>query len=149
MALAAAFDLETIQLDVVNAFPSVPLNEDIFCFPPPGMDLPPGKCLQLLRALYGLKQSPALWQNHFTQSLLDLGLLSVPDAPCLFTNEFLILFFFVDDIILMFSRQHRQYVMSFQEELSQRYEMRVLGEIQWFLSIRVIRNRQERTLWLS
>ena len=30
-----------------------------------------------------------------------------------------------------------------------RFEMRDLGDVKWFLSIRVIRDRLERKIWLS
>ncbi|GME39549.1 Reverse transcriptase RNA-dependent DNA polymerase [Neofusicoccum parvum] len=60
LAIICAFDLEMRQYDVVNAFPHVPLDEEVYCSPPKGMNIALGLVLLLLRALYGLKQSPAL-----------------------------------------------------------------------------------------
>ncbi|EKG08924.1 Reverse transcriptase RNA-dependent DNA polymerase, partial [Macrophomina phaseolina MS6] len=74
IAIICAFDLEMRQYDVVNAFPHVPLEERTYCRPPEGMQLEQGQILRLLRALYGLKESPALWQKHFCKSLEELGL---------------------------------------------------------------------------
>ncbi|EOD43298.1 putative reverse transcriptase rna-dependent dna [Neofusicoccum parvum UCRNP2] len=61
LAIICAFDLEMRQYDVVNAFPHAPLDEEVYCSPPKGMNIASGLVLLLLRALYGLKQSPALW----------------------------------------------------------------------------------------
>ena len=38
---------------------------------------------------------------------------------------------------------------SIKAKLSEKYEMRDLGELRWFLNIRVVRDRQQRKLWLS
>lgn len=113
------------------------------------MNATPGIVLLLSRALYGLKRSPALWQKHLCTTLKDLGLNEVSDAPCLFTNDFLIIFFFVDDVIMAYKQEHEGYAVSFQEQLFKRYEMRVMGELQWFLELRIVRDRQQRHLWLS
>lgn len=72
----------------------------------------------------------------------------MPEAPCLFTNEHIVLFFFVDNIVIIYHRDHTTYIDEFQRKLFEIYEMRYLGELQWFLAIRIIRNRDERKLWL-
>jgi hypothetical protein len=53
MALVAAFDLETAQLDSVNAFLNSVLDEIVYCEFPEGFE-ESGNCLLLKRALYGL-----------------------------------------------------------------------------------------------
>ena len=58
MALTAAFDLETNQFDVKNAYPHADLDEVIYNDCPQGFDVP-GSCLLLLKALYGLRRAPA------------------------------------------------------------------------------------------
>ncbi|ERF70143.1 hypothetical protein EPUS_00330 [Endocarpon pusillum Z07020] len=59
LAAPAAFDLDIRQYDAVNAFVNSKLNERIFCIPPEGYKRSQQSWL-LLRALYGLKQSPLL-----------------------------------------------------------------------------------------
>jgi len=68
MAMAAAYDLEAYQLDAVNAFINNQLDETVHCAFPEGFDQP-GSCLLLLRALYGLRQSPLLWLQEFSTTL--------------------------------------------------------------------------------
>ena len=59
MAIAARFDLETRQLDAVNAFVNCDLDEVVFMRLPPGYTKP-GRVLRLQKALYGLRRSPLL-----------------------------------------------------------------------------------------
>ena len=66
---------------------------------------------------------------------------------CLFTNSFIILFFYIDDIVLI--RHNIKLIEIFKKALVSRYEMRDLGDLQWFLGVRILRNRAERKLWLS
>ena len=62
MALTAKFDLETQQLDAVNAFTNSTLDEEIYVDWPPGYknDSNSHQYLRLLKALYGLRRSPLL-----------------------------------------------------------------------------------------
>ena len=98
MAITAAFDLETWQADAVNAFTNSDLDETVYCDCPEGFKLP-GFCLQLFRALYGLRRSPLLWLKEFSGTLTKLGLIQVGEDVCLFANDWLIVFFYVDDIV--------------------------------------------------
>ena len=147
MSLVAAFDLETAQLDSVNAFLNSSLDEEIYCELPEGFN-EEGHCLRLKRALYGLRRSPILWQQEFSGTLKNLGLKQIPEEPCLFTNGRIIVFFYVDDIVLLARKEFRDEMLRLKAELMKKYEMRDLGELQWFLNIRVIRDRQQRKLWL-
>ena len=148
MALVAAFDLETDQLDAVNAFLNSPLNEEEYVYMPPGMSTP-GKVWRLYKALYGFRISPRLWQKEFSRSLTELGLKAVPDEPCLFLGpKQLMVFFYVDDIILIYPKHAREEATHLKQQLMQRYELRQMGAMAWFLGIRVIRDRPNRKLWL-
>jgi hypothetical protein len=72
----------------------------------------------------------------------------VPGVPCLFVNQYLIVFFYVDDLIAACLPQHNRKLQDFKKALMARYEMKDLGEISWFLGIRVLRDRPSRKLWL-
>ena len=69
-------------MDAVSAYHSSTNEEVYICFPD-GMQLP-GKCLKLNKALYGLKRSPLLWYQDFSETLISLGLQRVLEAECLF-----------------------------------------------------------------
>jgi Reverse transcriptase (RNA-dependent DNA polymerase) len=147
LAIAAAFDLEIRQYDVINAFTNSELNEEIYCQAPEGFDRE-GHCWLLLRALYGLKQSPLLWHTDFTAAVEEIGLQAIPSVNCLMANHQLTLLFYVDDIVILCAKKNLYALEEFEKSLFKRFEMRSLGEIQWFLGIRVIRDRNARKIWL-
>ena len=71
MGIVAAYNLETRQYDAVNAFANSPIDETVYCKPPKGWPRDPQIILLLLRALYGLKQSPALWYKQLHHRLVE------------------------------------------------------------------------------
>ena len=70
MAITAAFGLDMKQFDALNAFVNSLLDEVVYVELPPGRTKP-GFVLRLLRALYGLRRSPRLWQLELTNTLAN------------------------------------------------------------------------------
>jgi hypothetical protein len=147
MAIAAAFDLEMYQLDAVNAFANSLMNETVYCGPPEGFEQA-GRCLLLLRALYGLRTSPLLWLKNFSATLRELGLEQIDEEVCLYWNDWLLVFFYVDDIVILCRTEDLPRMEEFKKALMRKYEMRFMGTLNWFLGIRVIRDREQRKIWL-
>ena len=104
--------------------------------------------LWLTKALYGLKTSAVLWYQDFTATLEKLGFKPVPDANCLYFNDWLMIIFYVDDIIAIYDRKYSDHMEEFERKLEQEYVLRKLGEAKHFLGIRILWNRAERKLWL-
>jgi len=73
IATAAKWDLELRQYDAVNAFTNGQMDELIYVWYPDGFKRD-GWCLLLLRALYGLRRSPVIWQRELTGTFKKLGL---------------------------------------------------------------------------
>lgn len=73
LAVVSMEDLELHSVDVNNAFTESTLKEDIYMQPPPGLELPPGKVLHILRSLYGLKQAARDWNQLCVSKLRKLG----------------------------------------------------------------------------
>ena len=59
------------------------------------------------------------------------------------------IFFYVDDIILAYYERHKEAAWKVEEELIQRYTLTGGKDLQWFLGVEVIRDREERKIWLS
>ena len=128
MALTAVYDLEAHQFDAISAFTNSNLDEIIYIEFPDGFE-DRGKCLLLLRVLYGLCQSPLLCLNEFSKTLWGLGLQRISEEVCLFVNDELILFFYVDDIVMLFWKKHMNAFEAFKQKLMDRYEIREMGEL--------------------
>jgi hypothetical protein len=71
-----------------------------------------------------------------------LGLRQVKEESCLFTNDNgIFLLFYVDDILIISRKDCIEQALAIRKALIARYKMKDLGELNWFLGIRVIRNR--------
>ena len=68
----------------------------------------------------------------------ELGLQAGLEEPCLFLNDHLIVFFFVDDICYMFRACDQAIADTFWDDLANRFKIRDLGELRWFLGIRIV-----------
>ncbi|KAL2010783.1 hypothetical protein VTN00DRAFT_3501 [Thermoascus crustaceus] len=66
--------------------------------------------------------------------LTSLGLQKVPEEPCLFTNRHCLVFFFVDDIVILYHRDHESHVRQLKQDIMATYHMRDLGELKCKLS---------------
>ncbi len=79
LAYVAREDLELYTFDVCTAFLNAPLHQEVYAKQIPGYPLENPKAAQcLLKAIYGLKQSPHEWFREFSSVLIALGLSSCP-----------------------------------------------------------------------
>jgi hypothetical protein len=101
IALAAAFNLMMFQYNALNAFLNARVNRKLFCYTLEGFTKQYGELLLILQALYSLKEAPLLWYTELQKTLKKLGLKPVPGVPCLFSNNHLLVFFYVDDIVVL------------------------------------------------
>jgi hypothetical protein len=72
LSIAASFNLEVYQMDVVTAFLLADLDDEIYMKPPPGIDAK-GLVCRLKKSLYGLKQAPHLFNEKMDRVLRSLG----------------------------------------------------------------------------
>jgi hypothetical protein len=86
MAIIAARDLETRAYDAINAFVNAKLSQPLYYQCPDGYKRE-GHILRVLRALYGLKESLALWFKDLSSTLTKFELYPVPRVNCLYTNS--------------------------------------------------------------
>ena len=147
MTIVVVFDLKTRQYDAINVFVNSEIDEFIYCKSSDDWKKV-NELLLLLKALYELKQSLALWYKYLVNTLNELRLKQVSDIKCLFINDYMILFFFVNDIAVLYHLQNIKQMNEFEQKLFNVYEMRNLSEIQWFLDIRITRNRKLQQMFL-
>jgi hypothetical protein len=56
--------------------------------------------------------------------------------------------FYVNNVLLLYRKEDKEKAVEFKRRLAEKYEIRDEGDIKWFLGIRVIRDRQQRKIWL-
>ena len=147
-ATAAKFDLETLQLDVLNAFAHAEIDETVYIRMPPGFQKL-NTVVRLNKALYGLRRSLILWQTKFTGVLQNMGFTEVPQEPCIMKRGGIICFFYVDDIVFAYRKKDTGAVTEAVTEMRKYFKLKIIGELKWFLGIHIFRDRPKRSLWLS
>ena len=107
VALAARLGLEIKQYDVSTAFLHASLAEEVYVKQPPG-HVTKGKeewVYKLKKAMYGLKNAPKAYSDHFMSLLKNLGFTQSASDECLWTlrkgEHFLHYLFHVDDIMVV------------------------------------------------
>jgi hypothetical protein len=80
--------------------------------------------------------------------LTRLELKPVLEAQCLFVNDKFFVFFFIDDIVVLYRVEDCTAFQEFHERLYAAYELRVMEKFEWFLGICIVRDREQRKLWL-
>lgn len=158
LALSCENDWEIEGMDVKTAFLNGTLEERIYMQVPEGIAIPvnkntrtyqPPMACRLIKAIYGLKQSPRAWYgrihtffqaHHFTRSEHDHSL---------FINyeKQVILLLYVDDLVV--AAPTKALVGWIRSKLHDEFEMTDLGPLKAFLGLEIARNRTNRTLHLS
>ena len=57
------------------------------------------------------------------------------EEPCLYYNDWLIVFFYINDIIATYQKKDLLKLKTFKEHLMKRYKIKDLSELTWFLGI--------------
>lgn len=79
--------------------------------------------------------------------LVKLGLTPIPEDPCIFIKDGIIVFFYVDDIIIVNHPSYTQQAAKLDDQMKKHWELREF-DASWFLNIRIVRDRTNKKLWL-
>ncbi|WVZ93262.1 hypothetical protein U9M48_039257 [Paspalum notatum var. saurae] len=129
------------QMDVKSAFLNGFIEEEVYVRQPPGFESArfPDRVYKLRKALYGLKQAPRAWYARLKSFLLKCGFVMGSVDKTLFLlsrgGDTLIVQIYVDDII--FGGLSHALVSSFAEQVSRKFEMSLMGELQFFLGLQI------------
>jgi hypothetical protein len=146
-ALAAIHDLEIEQMDFIAAFLHSKLQEIVYMQQPTGYHDGTSRACRLLRALYGLKQSPRAWYETLIEFLHGLGYIrTAADYSVLHNANGTIIAIYVDDL-LIFGKQLST-IQDLKAELNASFSMTDLGPCAFYLGIEVLRDREARTIAL-
>ncbi|KAG2758972.1 hypothetical protein Pcac1_g28949 [Phytophthora cactorum] len=87
IAIAKYFGWPLDQLDVVTAFLYGIMKEQVFCIVPEGVELDSNfDCLELVKAIYGLKQASRVWNETFDEFVCSIGFQVSAFDPCLYVK---------------------------------------------------------------
>jgi hypothetical protein len=148
-ALGAYLDLECDAIDMVTAYLNSYLQlEDVIllCLLPSYKGYKNDVCL--MRGMYSLCQSALTWYSDLKDSLKELSFNLIKANPCVFINaKGEIIVVYVNDLILI--TKDTKSIETLKEKLLARYKARDLSPVSYYLSIRVIWDRPNRSLKLS
>jgi len=143
LAIAVHFNWSVQQLDISNAFLHGQLQEDVYMTQPQGFVHPkfPNHVCKLHKAIYGLRQAPRAWFNRLSDSLLEFGFTQLLVHTSLFLFHqgavHLFLLIYVDDILI--TGTHSSVIVTLLAKLQTDFALKDLGELSYFLGIRVKR----------
>lgn len=143
----AKFDFEILQMNVVNIFVYVNLNEIMY------MKMlfeykKQGKVLLLNKTLYELKRFSIFWQKKFANEFKKFEFDFILQESCIVFRNDIICFFFVDDIVWTFRKNRRNEVMSVIQILFKIFTIEILEKLKWFFEMYIIRNCIKEFLWI-
>lgn len=145
LGLVAGKKWEVHQMDVHNAFLHGDLHEEVYMKLPPGFQhSEPNKVCRLRKSLYGLRQASRCWFEKLTTALIEFGFEQSYSDYSLFTYsrdgiEIRILIY-VDDLVI--ASNCLSMLTKFKAKLSERFHMKDMGKLKYFLGIEVARSEE-------
>ncbi|KAE8912640.1 hypothetical protein PF003_g3708 [Phytophthora fragariae] len=138
LALITQTGMRVRQGDVPTAYVKAGLKETIYVRQPKGFEEgSPTSVWRLKKALYGLKQAGREWNAELNGFLLHCGLVPTREDPCVYIHptKALIVLIYVDDLLIGYHDEAT--LASLLTALQDKYGVKDLGDISWFLGIRV------------
>jgi hypothetical protein len=148
MAIAKGWSLH--QMDVKNVFFHGDLHEEMYMEQPPSYvdQTRPNLVCRLKKPLYGLKQAPRAWSDKIGQYLVTSGFQISNANFSLYVKKtnhgIVVIVIYVDHLII--TGDSDADIFDLKKFLKQKFEMKDLGELHYFLDIEVIQS--SKGIWL-
>ena len=117
----------------------IPLSEEVYIQPFPGLSVDFNKVCHLRHALYGFKQAPRVWFAKFNSTISRLGYMASRYDFALFlrrTNKCtILLLLYMDDMII--TSDDLNGIQELKDFLSQQFEMKDLEHLSYFLGLEI------------
>ena len=131
---------------IKNTFLYGEFDKNIYMEQPRGFEskIHPEYVCKLKKALYGLKKAPRAWYGKIGEFLVHSGFKIAPSDSSLFVKtkdgRLPIVLVYVDDLII--TRNYSGEIQKTRENLSDRFQMKELGELKHFLGLEVERTKE-------
>jgi hypothetical protein len=148
MATAKGWSLH--QMDVKNVFLHGDLREEVYMEQPPSYvdQTHPNLVCRLKKVLYNLKQAPRAWFDKIGQYLVTSGFQTSNAKFSLYVKKtdhgIVVIVICVDDLIITGNSDAN--IFDLKKLLKQKFEMKDLGKLCYFLGIEVIKS--PKGIWL-
>ena len=140
LALAAQLGMKAKQYDVETAFLNGKLDQEIYMEQPEGFVKGANLVCKLQKSLYGLKQSPRIWNEDLTRTMSAAGYKQCRSDACVFVRQYgdhrAFVLVWVDDIAII--SDDDALIVDTEHKLSARYKLKKLGDINWLLRMRIV-----------
>ena len=153
LSIAASEDWEIDQGDIGTAFLLGTLDEEIYLEQAEGFVVE-GKedwVYKLEKSIYGLKQSPRVFNQHMDKQLRSLGFIPCPEDPCIYSKPetsgrpSCIIYLYVDDLLFCGPRGE---INKIKEQLGKLVPLSDLGPARYIVGLEMRRDRTQKTLVL-
>jgi hypothetical protein len=138
------------QMDVNNVFLHGDLLEEVYMEQPLGYvnQTHLNLVYRLKKTLYGLKQTPRTWLNNIGQYIITSGFQTSNANFALYVKKtdrgIIVIIIYVDDLTITINNDAN--ISDLKKLLKQKFEMKDLGELCYFLNIEVIQSL--KGIWL-
>ncbi|KAL0454865.1 UNVERIFIED_CONTAM: hypothetical protein Slati_0825700 [Sesamum latifolium] len=153
LAIAAWYDYEIWQMDVITAFLNDFVEEEIFIDQLEGFTTvgEEQKACRLQRSIYGLKQASQSWNTRFDEVIRGYDFIKNDYDPSIYKKisgslvAYLVLY--IDDIL--FIENDVKMLGDIKAWLSTQFSMKDMGEASYILGMKIYRDRSRRMLGLT
>lgn len=139
MSIALQNDWNIRQLDIPTAFLNGKLENDVYIYTPDGLETK-SQILKLNRALYGLKESPKVWNDTFNEFALENNFERSKYDCCLYCSENVWILIYVDDILVMGKEENVKETVKL---LQKYFQAKDMGNVKNFLGMTITRNEDK------
>jgi len=151
LALAAVENWEICHMDVKGAYLNGILKEKIYMEQPEGFTDGTMSVCELIKTLYGLKQSGREWNIQLNEKLTSRGFKNLYSDPCVYirwgTNDTQIITVWVDDL-LIFTTTSKS-MTDLKCEINEMFEVSDLGEPNKIVGIEISQDREKKSITIK
>jgi hypothetical protein len=148
LALVPIKGLKIQQMDVKGAYLNGTLKEKVYMRQPEGYEDNTGRVCDLVKTLYGLKQSGREWNAEFDRKLKNFSFSRLRSNPCVYIkrngDDVAIITVWVDDLLLF--TQSDKLMEQTKSDLCTQWEITDLGEPTKIVGIKITQTKDSITI---